>query len=373
MTAPLRIPLSDFRASPADIAAVTRTLESGWVTAGPQSRALEETIAARLGAAHAALVSSCTAGLHLAMLAADIGAGDEVIIPAITFVATASAVHFAGATPVLADVKGKHDLGIDVDDVARRITPRTRAICAMHYAGYSVDMSALRRLCDEHDLLLIEDAAHHPTAPMLGDITCLSFFTNKVLACGEGGLFATNDGQIAERARSLLSHGVTRSTWARHQSANVEYDIAEFGLNYRFDDLRASLLASRLSQLDGEIQSRRGLVHRYRERLKKVSAAIVPYRDGDVERSSCYVMPILLEDGIDRDQVRRSMREVHGIQTSVLYPALHQLRAWPAALGKKGLANAEFVARHQLTLPLYGHLAPDQVDEVVDTLHLVAS
>src|SRR3954452_2571842 len=163
-TSPSAVPLYDLRLEPEDIRAVMEVLESGWLTLGPRTHAFEAAFAEHLGVRHAVALSSCTAALHLAYLAAGVGPGDEVIVPAITFVASAAAVRYCGATPVLADVLGQHDLGVDPDHVARRVTPRTKAVCAVHYAGYPADVVRLRQLCDAHGVALIEDSAHHPIA-----------------------------------------------------------------------------------------------------------------------------------------------------------------------------------------------------------------
>src|SRR4051794_31689243 len=196
------IPLFDVRLRDEHVQAVADTLRSGWLTMGPRTQEFERAYAERLGARHAVAVSSCTAALHLAYLAAGVGPGDEVIVPAITFVATAAAARYCGATPVLADVVGQHDLGVDPDDVATRITERTKAVCAVHYAGYAANLGRLRGLCEERGIALIEDAAHSPSATPVGESRKLgthglagafSFFSNKVLSCGEGGLLATDD------------------------------------------------------------------------------------------------------------------------------------------------------------------------------------
>src|SRR4051794_5868828 len=195
-----RVPLFDLRLSEEEVDAVAECLRSGWLTMGPRTAAFEDAFAARVGARHGVAVSSCTAALHLAYLAAGVRPGDEVIVPAMTFVATAATVRHCGATPVIADIAGSHDFGVDPEDVARRLTPRTKAVCAVHYGGYAAAMAPLRELCEARGLALIEDAAHAPSASApglegklgtLGLAGAFSFFSNKILACGEGGLLAT--------------------------------------------------------------------------------------------------------------------------------------------------------------------------------------
>ncbi|MGH8573450.1 MAG: DegT/DnrJ/EryC1/StrS family aminotransferase, partial [Gammaproteobacteria bacterium] len=219
---PEPIPVFDVQLEDSDVDAVADTLRSGWLTMGPRIQAFESEFADHLGVEHAVALSSCTAALHLAYLAAGVGPGDEVIVPGITFVATAAAARYAGARPVLAEVLGPHDLSLDPDDVRARIGPATKAVCAVHYAGYAAPLEELRALCDEHGLALIEDSAHAPSGTRPGNERKLgtvglagafSFFSNKILSCGEGGLLATSDERVAALARSRRSHAMTTGTW----------------------------------------------------------------------------------------------------------------------------------------------------------------
>jgi dTDP-4-amino-4,6-dideoxygalactose transaminase len=366
------IPLFDVRLSPSEIDAVVATLQSGWLTMGPRTEAFEQAFASHIGARHAVAVSSGTAALHLSYLAAGVGPGDEVIVPAITFVATANAVRYCGATPVLADIVGQRDLGIDPDHVEALITPRTRAVAAVHYGGYAADVSRIAALCEARGIALIEDAAHSPSAtsraggPKLGTwgtAGAFSFFSNKVLGSGEGGLVATNDDEVARFARSRRSHALTSGTWDRHRGHSAGYDVVALGYNYRLDEPRAALLESRLKRLDDDIHARRHLVHRYREMLSDVIGITVPYGDEDVDHSSCYVMPVMVDDPAMRDPMRELLRE-RGIQTSVLYPAIHEFTAYRHARHAP-LPRSELAARTQLTLPLYPHLSESDQERVV--------
>ena len=360
------IPLFDVQLTDEHVAAVEQTLRSGWLTMGPRTQAFEQEFAAHLGATHAMALSSCTAALHLAYLAAGVGPGDEVVVPGITFVASAAAVRYCGATPVIADISGPHDLGLDPADAEARVTERTKAVCAVHYAGYPADVEALGRLCDERGIALIEDSAHAPHLGVSGLAGCYSFFSNKVLSCGEGGLVATDDDEVAEVVRSRRSHAMTSGTWDRHRGHSAGYDVVGLGFNYRMDEPRAALLSARLAGLGDDIAARRRLVHRYREQLAGIDGVSVPYEEAEVERSSCYVMPVVVANADLRDPLRAWMLEERRVQTSILYPAVHEFTAYGGTAGE--LPQSELIARSELTLPLFPHLAEEDQDRVVAAL-----
>ncbi len=372
----MRVPLFDLRLDERDRDAVDRVLRSGWLTMGPRTEEFEQRFAEHLGVKHAVAVSSGTAALHLALLGAGVEPGDEVIVPAITFVATANAARYCGASPILADIYGTHDFGIDVSDVERRITSRTKAVCAVHYGGYAAAVGELAALCAQHGIALIEDAAHSPsaTAPgsdrklgTLGLAGAFSFFSNKVLSCGEGGLLATDDDAVAALARSRRSHAMTSVTWDRHRGHAQTYDVVELGFNYRIDEIRSALLTQRMRGLDADIQKRRALVTTYREELSRMPGVAFPYSDSDVSRSSCYIMPVTVDDPGRRDALRSIMLTRHEVQTSVLYPSIADFTAYREARSDS-LPRADLVASSQVTLPLFPHMDTAQQTAVLDAL-----
>jgi dTDP-4-amino-4,6-dideoxygalactose transaminase len=320
-------------------------------------------------------VSSCTAALHLAYLAAGVGPGDEVIVPAMTFAATAAAALYCGATPVFADILGPHDLSLDPDDVERRITPRTKAVSVVHFAGYPAPVERLKALADAHGIALIEDAAHSPDAQaggrMLGTwglAGAFSFFSNKVLACGEGGLLATDDDDVAALARSLRSQGMTSGSWSRFVGETDSYDARGLGFNYRIDEPRAALLLSRLRRLERDVARRRELTRAYRAKVAGIPGLSVPYTDADVDHSTCYVMPLIVDDEARRDGVRRHLRERHGVQTSLFYPAIHEFTAYRERFGAQSLPRSEHIARAEITVPLFPEMDDATQDRVVGAL-----
>jgi dTDP-4-amino-4,6-dideoxygalactose transaminase len=368
------LPLFDLRLEEQDFEAVAETLRSGWLTLGPRTAAFEEAFAAHLGARHAVAVSSCTAALHLAYLAAGAGPGDEVIVPSFTFAATANAAMYCGATPVFAEILSRENPSLDPADVERRITPRTKAVCVVHFAGYAAAADRLRELCDAHGVALIEDVAHAPSATLgarklgtWGLAGAFSFFSNKVLSVGEGGLLCTDSDEVAAYARSRRSHAMTSGTWDRHSGRTDTYDVDGLGFNYRLDEPRSALLLSRLQRLEADITRRRELTLRYRGLLGQLEGIIVPFEDADIPTSSCYVMPIMLErDGLQAE-VSRRLRE-HGIQTSIFYPSIHRFTIYRERFPDLSLPITELASRTELTLPLYPHMSYEDQDRVVTAL-----
>jgi dTDP-4-amino-4,6-dideoxygalactose transaminase len=370
-----RIPLTGIEMPEQDVQAVLDCLESGWLTMGPRTHAFELALADYVGTPHAVTVSSGTAALHLAFLAAGIAAGDEVIVPAFTFVASAVAARYVGAEPVLCDVRGPLDFNIDPADVARRITPRTRAIVAVHFCGYPADAYALRALCDEHGLVLIEDCAQAIGASLddsgrqvgtVGELGAFSFFSKKQLCVGEGGMVTSADEQLAERVRLLRSHAMTSSTWDRHRGHDPAYDVVDIGFNYRLDEPRAALGLSRLARLHDSIAARRATVRAYRERLADVPEIELAFSDDAVERSSHFGFPVLLADRETRDRFRTNLKE-NGIQTT-WYPALHTFTEYRRFAPPGGLPQAIEVAERHCALPLSSTMSDSEIELVVDVV-----
>jgi dTDP-4-amino-4,6-dideoxygalactose transaminase len=368
------LPLFDLQLQPQDLEAVAETLRSGWLTLGPRTAAFEELFAEHLGAKHAVAVSSCTAALHLAYLAAGVGPGDEVIVPSFTFAATATAALYCGATPIFGEIISRENPSLDPEDVERRITPRTKAVCIVHFAGYAAAADRMKEICDKHGIALIEDVAHAPSASLHGRklgtwglAGAFSFFSNKVLSVGEGGLLCTDSDEVAAQARSQRSHCMTSGTWDRHSGRTDTYDVVGLGYNYRLDEPRSALLLSRMGRIEQEIERRRELTLRYRQLLGEVEGIIVPFTDAEIPTSSCYVIPIMIEEDGRQAEVSRLMRE-RGIQTSIFYPSIHRFSAYRERYPDVSLPITELASRTELTLPFYPHMRNDDQDRVVTAL-----
>ena len=367
------VPLTDVQMAEEDLAAVAECLRSGWLTMGPRTAAFEAAVAEWTGSPYAVAVSSGTAALHLACAALGLGPGDEVIVPAFTFLATAHAPRYVGAVPVLADVVSCEAPNLSVDDVTARITPRTRAVIAVHMCGYSADVPALRALCEERGLALIEDAAQALGARVDGGLAgtagvlgCLSFFSKKQLCLGEGGMVLTADEELARRVRLLRSHAMTSGTWDRHRGHEDSYDVVDIGFNFRLDEPRAALGLSRLPRVGDAISHRRAVVREYRMRLGGLDGVTLMWDDAAVEAGSHFAFPILFASS----EARASARNViaaHGVQTT-RYPVLHELTEYASYATYGSLPAAEAAAHRHLALPLSSHTTPEEIALVVEAV-----
>ncbi|HEX5908962.1 MAG TPA: DegT/DnrJ/EryC1/StrS family aminotransferase [Thermoleophilaceae bacterium] len=368
-----RYPLSTLPMPEDDVQAVMACLQEGWLTMGPRTQAFEGALAQELGAASVACVASGTAALHLACRAAGLGPGDEAIVPSMTFVATAGAVRYCGAEPVFCDVASAQAPNLDVAAVEAKITDRTKAVMAVHFCGYPADVVALRDLCDQRGLILIEDAAQAihavagpggATAGTVGHLGCLSFFSKKQLCVGEGGAVITADPDMEARVRSLRSHAMTSVTWDRHRGYAQSYDVVDVGYNFRMDEPRAALGLSRLPRLAGEIERRRAVAAGYRERLAGVDGIELMWDDDAVRAASHFAFPVLAADREARDRARDQLKDA-GIQTT-WYPAVHRFTEYRDRDGWEPLAASEEVAERHFCLPMSPTLEDADLDAIAE-------
>jgi dTDP-4-amino-4,6-dideoxygalactose transaminase len=363
------IPLSDVLIDPALQEAVRETVESGWWSMGPRVAEFEAAFAAFCGTDHAFAVANGTAALHLALLAADCGPGDEVVLPSLNFVAAANVAVQIGATPVFCDIGGGTDLNLDPDDVRAAIGPSTKAIIALHYGGLPCAIDELRTLADEAGVALIEDAAHAPGAavdgrPMgsIGDLGCFSFFANKNMPVGEGGMIVTNDTNLADRVRLLRSHGMTTLTWDRARGHAHSYDVVLAGFNYRLDELRAAMALVQLERLPAENDSRARIVERYRRSLSPHGVELLPQAAAEGTVAAHHLAVAMLPAGVAQQHVRAAL-QARRIQTSFHYPPIHTFSAYREH-ARRPLPRTEESAQRLVTLPLFGHMSDEATERV---------
>jgi dTDP-4-amino-4,6-dideoxygalactose transaminase len=365
------VPLADVVVPEEDIAVVADVYRSGWLSMGPQTAALEREFAAYVGARHAVAVANGTAGLHLICAAAGLGPHDEVVVPSMTFVATVNAIAYTGATPVFADVVSVTEPWLDPHAVDAALTERTRAVMTMAYGGHPGRTVALAALARERGLMLLEDAAHAAGSRVggrhlgtFGRAGAFSFFSNKNLAVGEGGMVVTDDDAAAAQMRLLRSHGMTTLTWDRHRGHASGYDVVELGFNYRIDEPRAALARRRLARLDAENARRAQLDARYRDLLADIDGLAPALRPPGDARLAHHLFTVVLDDGMERARFREALA-ARGIQTSVHYPPAHRfsIYAWGG-----DLPVTEAYGARAVSLPLFATMTTAQQDEVVNAI-----
>ena len=361
-----------------EIDEVVATLESGWLTTGPRVRRFEEAFAAYVGAPHAVAVSSCTAALHLSLLASGAGPGDEVITTPLTFCATANTIVHTGATPVFADIDQK-TMNLDPVAAADAVSGRTRALLPVHFAGRPVDALALQPLAARHGLTLIEDAAHAvESVSRVGkigstaDFTCFSFYATKNLTTGEGGMVTTTSPDRADRLRIASLHGMSRDAWARYlPGARADYDVVMPGFKYNMMDIQAAIGLHQLAALDARLCRREAIWRRYEAALAHLPLTL-PASPEPGTRHARHLFTILVDVdvcGLSRDALQKALAE-RGVSTSVHFRALHLQPFYANRFGlRRGMFPcAEFISDRTLSLPLSAALSDDDVDAVIDAV-----
>jgi dTDP-4-amino-4,6-dideoxygalactose transaminase len=374
------LPLATPLIGEAEIEEVVDTLRSGWITAGPKVKRFERALEQHLGAAHVRCVSSCTAALSLALRAAAIGPGHEVLVPAMTFIATANAVEEVGARPVLVDSEPGTGL-IDVDAAAAAITPRTRAIVPVHLAGRPVDLDALGALRDAHGLTVIEDAAHamgtrwrgQPIGTH-GNLAAFSFYATKNVTTAEGGALATDNPCIAGEVERLALHGLSLGAWQRYGDAGFRhFEVASPGIKANMTDLQASLGIHQLPRLEEWVERRAALAARYDSLLAGLPVETPAPVDARARHSwHLYSVLVSPEAGIARDQVLDGLLE-RRIGTGVHYRGVHLHPYYANAYGidPATLPVASDISARTLSLPLSPAMTDADQDDVVDALSSV--
>ncbi len=369
-----KVQLFELNYDDAEASAAKRVIDSRWITMGDQIKTFELKFAELLqNRVMCKAMSSCTAALHTALMALDIGVGDEVIVPALTFVADANVCRIVGATPVPADCDSMNHWNMSAATIEAKITEKTRAVIIVHYAGYSCDMDPIVDLCKRKNLFLIEDAAHAPGASYkgqpcgtFGDFGCFSFFTNKNISIGEGGMLVTASKELAEKTGFIRSQGMTSQTLDRHRGRANTYDVAIPGLNYRMDEMRAAIGLAQLEKLAPGNSARRNLSLRYRELLADCEGILIPFTVNENSEPAFHIFPVLLPDRVERTAVIKSM-QADQIQTSIHYLSFREFTAYQdAEFGPT--PNADVISKRVLTLPLFPTMTVTQCEQVVASL-----
>jgi dTDP-4-amino-4,6-dideoxygalactose transaminase len=366
-----RVPLADVDVGDEHASAVDAVVRSGWWSQGPRVEEFEQAFARFCGSRHAIAVANGTAALHLALLAAGCGPGDEVVVPSLNFVAAANTIVQTGARPAFCDIRGGVDLNAGASELEAAVGPATKAVLLLHYGGFACDMAPVLDLAERRGLVVIEDAAHAPGSTWndrpcgtIGQIGCFSFFSNKNLATGEGGMVVTDDDDLAAAVRLHRSHGMTTLTWDRHRGHASSYDVLAAGFNYRLDEIRAAIGLVQLRRLEAENAARREVARTYRDALHGVAGIELAFADRLGEESSAHHLAVVILPGrAERGAVRERLAAKR-IQTSVHYPPIHHFSAYRGS--RVQLATLEALADRLLTIPLFGHMTAEQVQAVTE-------
>ena len=357
---------------------VINALDSGWVTLGPGTREFEEQFAKYTGAKYAVGLSSCTAALHLALIAAGVGEGDEVITTIFTFAASINPVLILGGIPVLVDIDEK-TMNIDEKLIEAKITRRTKVIMPMHYGGYPCNMDAIRKIAKKHKLIIIEDAAtaigtsyKGKKVGNIGDMTCFSFHPIKNMSTGDGGMVTTSNKAYADRIMLLRLHGMSKEAWKRHTAAGSwKYDIVEPGFKYNMTDIQAALGRVQLKRLDGFIKVRKKYAKIFDAKLAKIPEITIPiHSETSGAAYNLYTIRIDTKNlTVTRDALVELLKQ-ELIGVSVYYIPLYEFSYFKnnLKLKKSDFPHAEAVYQNMISLPLYPKMNLEDVDRVISTL-----
>jgi dTDP-4-amino-4,6-dideoxygalactose transaminase len=368
------ISLSDITLDETDIQQVIEVLKSRWLSMGPVTQNFEKEFSEYNNVKYSFGVSNGTAALHIAVKELGITRGDEVILPSLTFVATANSVLYCGATPVFADITSHDNFNISPEDILEKISNKTKAIIVVHYAGYPCDMKAILDIAEDHHLKIIEDAAHAVGAEYhgkkcgtIGDIGCFSFFANKNLATGEGGMIVTERDDIAKNINIVRSHGMTTLTWDRHKGHAYTYDVVDLGYNYRISEIASALGRNQLKKLDANNKIRKGIAEQYQNQLRNIPNIRLPFLlcEG---LSAYHIFPLLLEN-FSREKFMDRLK-AKGIQTSIHYKPIHSFSYYKKMVNSSliSLPKTEYVGDHEVTIPLHPLLRDEEILYVTDSI-----
>ena len=367
-----KVPFFDLNFDQKEILAVNAVIKSNWITAGPKINKFEKNFSDYLGFKKGAVaVSSSTAALHISLKALGVKKGDEVILPSLTFVSCANVILHLGAKPVFSDISSNLDWSICPKDVEKKITARTKVIMVVHYAGYSCQMNKIKKIAKKYNIKIIEDCSHaifskygNNYLGTIGDISCFSFFSNKNITTGEGGMIFSRNIQLTNKARSLRSHGITKNTYERFVTSEIMYDVNMIGFNYRMDEIRASIGIEQLKKIDKFNKIRKKIVSEYRNIISnKFQNLEIPYIDRN--EGAFHLFVILLPSYLNRDVFLKKMTK-NKVQCSIHYTPIHHFKAYKNK--KISLPRTDSISKRMVSLPLFPSMTKKQFNIVINSI-----
>ena len=357
-----------------ELASVTKVIKSGNLSMGKKTQLFENELEKklRLKKNNIAAVSNCTVALHLALVSSGVRPGDEVLCSSLTFVADANCIRYVGAKPVFVDINSGNDLNISIENLKKKFTKKTKAIIMTHYAGFPCDIEAIRKIANERNLTLIEDACHTIFSKYkkkyfgtYGDYGVFSLYGNKNITTGEGGLIISNQKNI-KKIKKLRNHGIEKSIQERFQQKNPVYEIKNLGYNYRYDDIRSAIAIEQLKKIDFINYRRKQIANNYRKLIKeKLSNIIIPFEKYFSEDFSYHLFVIILPKEINRNKLIKFLFK-EGIETSVHYQPIHKFKLYHR--NKFKLKNLDMIYKRILSLPIYPDLKLSEQKKIISKI-----
>jgi perosamine synthetase len=357
-----------------EINSVCSQISSGWLSMGEKTREFEKKIMEITGAKYCLAVTNCTAALHIACLTAKFKEGDEVLVPSLSFIATANAVKYTGATPIFCDIDSFENPVVTLQEIKKKMTDKTKGIIVMHYGGYQSDIIDIKQFAKEKNLILIEDAAHAIGSKVnghflgtIGNMGCYSFFSNKNITTGEGGAIVTSDPEIFNYMKKIRSHGMEDLSWDKYNGRIQKYDVKELGYNYRIDDIRSSIGTAQLEKLSLINFRRKKIVDMYKELINDNQYIVIPFKDYQFE-GAYHIFPLCIINQELKEKIEKALHE-KGVQTSNHYPPIHKFSLYRNS--NVFLPKTEEFSKLEITLPLYASLKVEDVKYITSIINKV--
>lgn len=367
-----RISLSEPELGQEEIDSVCSQISSCWLSMGEKTKEFENKILEKTGGKYCLAVTNCTAALHIACLAAKFKEGDEVLVPSLSFIATANAVRYTGATPVFCDIDSFENPVVTLQEIKKRMTDKTKGIIVMHYGGYQSDIINIKKFAEEKNLVLIEDSAHAIGSKIgeyslgtIGNIGCYSFFSNKNITTGEGGAIVTSDFELFNYMKKIRNHGMEDLSWDKYNGRILKYDVEQLGYNYRIDDIRSSIGIAQLEKLGLINFRRKKIVNMYKKLINDSQYIVIPFENYQFE-AAYHIFPLCVTNKELKEKIEKALHK-NGVQTSNHYPPIHKFSLYQSS--NTFLPKTEKFSKLEITLPLYASLKVEEIKYITSIIN----